>query len=174
MPVEHDAELDFEVLFRNHWKRVYSVLLRLVGDAAEAEDMALEVFWQLYRRFPGIQAERNVAGWLYRTATNQGLNALRAQQRRNHYEDAAGRLVHETTSPLDPALEAERNEEREQVRQVLGHMKVRSAQLLILRHSGFSYSEVAQALDVSPGSVGTMLARAEREFEQGYRELEEG
>jgi RNA polymerase sigma-70 factor (ECF subfamily) len=47
-------------------------------------------------------------------------------------------------------------------------MKPRSAQLLILRHSGLSYAEIASAIEVSPNSVGTLLARAEREFEEQY------
>jgi RNA polymerase sigma-70 factor (ECF subfamily) len=51
---------------------------------------------------------------------------------------------------------------------VLRQMKERDAQLLILRHSGLSYREIAAALDVAPGSVGTLLARAEAEFEQRY------
>jgi RNA polymerase sigma-70 factor (ECF subfamily) len=55
------------------------------------------------------------------------------------------------------------------VRSVLGHMRPRSAQALILRHSGLSYAEVADAIGIPPGSVGTLLARAEKEFERLYR-----
>ena len=63
----------------------------------------------------------------------------------------------------------EQAQERQQVRVALGGMKPRSAQMLILRHSGMSYAEIAAALDVSPASVGALLARAEKEFEQAYR-----
>jgi RNA polymerase sigma-70 factor (ECF subfamily) len=51
-------------------------------------------------------------------------------------------------------------------------MKPRAAQLLILRHSGLSYADIAAALGVAPGSVGTLLARAEKEFERRYRAVE--
>jgi RNA polymerase sigma-70 factor (ECF subfamily) len=54
------------------------------------------------------------------------------------------------------------------VHAVLIAMKPSSAQILLLRHSGLSYAEVAAALDVSSGSVGTLLARAEKEFQQLY------
>jgi RNA polymerase sigma-70 factor (ECF subfamily) len=47
-------------------------------------------------------------------------------------------------------------------------MKPRSASLLILRQSGMTYAEIADALDLAPGSIGTLLARAEREFEAHY------
>jgi RNA polymerase sigma-70 factor (ECF subfamily) len=167
-----DAAVAFEAIFHEHWTRVYAVLFRLVGDRAEAEDLALEVFWRLYRRPPAHEHGSNLSGWLYRVATNLGFNALRAFQRRQRYEEEAGRLVLEAAAPHDPDIAAERAEERQQVRRVLAQMKPRSAQLLILRHSGLSYAELAAALGVSPGSIGTMLARAEREFEAQYRALE--
>ena len=42
----------------------------------------------------------------------------------------------------------------------------------MLRHLGLSYAEIAEALDLSPSSIGQLLARAEREFEQRYRHAE--
>ena len=70
------------------------------------------------------------------------------------------------TSPeperADQALE--RDEERERVRKVLSRMPERSREILMLRYSGFSYREIAGEVGVAPGSVGTLLARAERSF----------
>jgi RNA polymerase sigma-70 factor (ECF subfamily) len=153
-------------LFQQHWTRLCLVLFRLVGDQAEAEDLALDAFWRLYRRPPG--SDHNLAGWLYRVGVNLGYNALRARQRRQHYEMEAARQEIQRQEPTDPELLVERAQERERVRLVLARMKPRSAQLLILRHSGLSYAEIATALEISPGSVGTLLARAEREFEERY------
>jgi RNA polymerase sigma-70 factor (ECF subfamily) len=78
----------------------------------------------------------------------------------------------ENNTGLDPSREAERAEEREQVRAALEQMKPRSARLLVLRHSGLSYAELAETLKVAPSSIGTLLARAEMEFEEHYRRLE--
>ena len=157
---------DFEALFQEHWNRVCGILFRLVGDWDEAQDLALDTFEQLYRRPP--KDDTNLSGWLYRVATNRGLNALRARERRARYEQKAGRLTLEEDQPEDPADVLERKQEQAQVRITLGLMKPRSAQLLILRHSGLSYAEIASAIEVSPNSVGTLLARAEREFEEQY------
>ncbi|PMP85558.1 MAG: RNA polymerase subunit sigma-24, partial [Roseiflexus castenholzii] len=55
-------------------------------------------------------------------------------------------------------------EERDQVRAALATMPQRQAHLLLLRHAGLSYAEVAAVLNLAPGSVGTLLARAERAF----------
>ena len=159
----------FETAFNEHWGRVYGVLFRLVGERAEAEDLALEAFWRLYRRPPS--SRDNLAGWLYRVAANLGLNALRTQQRRIRYEEQAGREALASSYPVDPADEAELIEQRRLVQAALTKMKARSARLLVLRHSGLSYAEVAAAEGLLPGSVGTLLARAEAEFEKAYREI---
>jgi RNA polymerase sigma-70 factor (ECF subfamily) len=100
------------------------------------------------------------------------LNALRARKRRRRYEEQAGVLALENSRTNDPAQEVEQALEREQVRRALADLKPRSAEVLILRHAGFSYQEIAAALQVSPGSVGTLLARATREFEASYLALE--
>jgi RNA polymerase sigma-70 factor (ECF subfamily) len=163
-----------EAAFLEHWNRVYAVLYRLVGERDEAEDLALETFWRLHSRRLRLQDELGLAGWLYRVATNLGLNALRARQRRGRYEAQAGRQVLSEARWDDPAEAVEKAQERQQVRTVLARMKPRSARLLVLRHSGLSYAEIAAALQVNPGSVGTLLARAEREFEGQYQALEGG
>jgi len=162
----------FEGVFNAYWQRICGVLVRLVGDWAEAEDLALEVFWRLHQRPPDTQDERELGGWLYRVATHLGFNALRARKRRLRYEEQAGTLELESGTPNNPATISEQAESRQRVRQVLGQMKPRAAQLLLLRHSGLSYAELATAIQVSPASIGTLLARAERQFEQLYQKTE--
>jgi RNA polymerase sigma-70 factor (ECF subfamily) len=159
----------FEQIFQEHWARVYRVLYRLVGDHAEAEDLALETFWRLYRRPP--RRSVNLGGWLYRVATNLGLNALRARQRRGFYERSAGRMDAGDHLSGDPAVQVESAEEIARVRRTLVSMNSRSAKLLVLRHSGLTYAELAATLDVAPGSIGTLLARAEKEFAERYQTM---
>ena len=167
-PKSIDNNAWFEAVFQEHWPRVYGVLYRLVGDQAEAEDVALEAFWRLYDQRPSFANEQQVIGWLYRVATNLGFNALRASKRRQHYEEKAGQQILDDKTVIDPDAEFEMEQERVRVRLVLAKMKPRSAKILVLRHSGFSYAEIASTLGVAPGSVGTLLARAEKEFEASY------
>jgi RNA polymerase sigma-70 factor (ECF subfamily) len=161
---------DFEAAFLEQWSRVYRVLFHLLGDKAEAEDLALETFWQLYRK-PPAKVE-NLNGWLYRVAVNLGFNALRAKKRRARYEEQAGSLALEANQPAEPEDELERAERRREVQLVLAQMKPRSAKLLVLRHSGLSYSDLAAVIKVKPTSVGKLLARAEDEFEMKYRQMQ--
>jgi RNA polymerase sigma-70 factor, ECF subfamily len=164
-----DGTAEFDAVFLEHWQPICRVLVRLVGDHAEAEDLALQAFWQLYRRPPSNDRAQNVGGWLYRVATNLGLNALRARKRRNRHEEQAARQELEK-SPVDAFDRVVAEEEQRKVREVLATIETRQAQLLLLRHSGMTYAQVANALGLSAHSIGTLLARAEREFEKRYRE----
>ncbi len=162
-------EAQFEAIFLEHYGRVVNVLLRLLGERTRAEELANDVFWKLYRTPAPQQVDGRVGGWLYRTATNLGIDALRAAARRRKYEDAAARSQEGTAaSPLQEALRAE---QRRRVRAVLAVIKPAQAQILILRAAGLSYKELADVLEAKPAGIGTMLSRAQAEFRKVYLEL---
>lgn len=163
---ERGGERAFGAFFEEHHPRVYELLFRLVGDRAEAEDLALEAFERFWTEAP--EALGNAGGWVYRVAMNLGYNHLRAARRRSHYEGEVARLAIDRASAADPEREALRAQERGRVRTVLARISKRNAQLLVLRHSGFSYKEIADALKIAPASVGSLLIRAEKEFESVY------
>lgn len=169
---DESRSAEFEALFMEHWTRVYRLLRRLVGDPAEAEDLALETFLRLYNNHQKQVEGFNLAGWLYRVATNLGLHSIRGWKRREKYELNAGRFALEQTQDVSPTEILAQEEERRLVRMALAKMNERQSQLLILRYSGLSYQEIAKTLDLAPGSVGPLLVRAEREFEKHYRALD--
>lgn len=170
-----DQETDqFEAIFQENWPRVYALLVRLVGDQAEAEDLALEVFMRLYQHPPRQDVELNLGGWLHRVAMNLGLNALRSWQSRRQYEDKAGRFELQENSSLSPEEIFAAQEERRSARCILAEMNPRQAQILILRYSGLAYRDIATIMGLAPSSVGPLLTRAEAEFEKrfGTKEME--
>jgi RNA polymerase sigma-70 factor (ECF subfamily) len=162
-------ERAFEAIFHEHYPKVYAILFRLTGDRYEADDLAAETFWRLWERPPA--QDDNLVGWLYRVATRLGYNTLRAGQRRERYSAAAAAaaVMVENKAADDPARTAEQHIERQRVRAVLRQMPLRDVQVLILRHSGLSYKEIATVIDIAAGSVGTLLSRAETKFEALYR-----
>ncbi len=162
----------FEALFHQHYDRVYGLLFRLLGNRDEAEDVTQEVFLKLHdhafsRRFLGRNREHNVGAWLYRTATNAGYNAIRGRQRRWQRNTL---LVPDPQGSPGADKEVEERERETAVRQTLAKLPERDTQLLLMRQMGFSYAECAAAVDVAPGSVGTLLARAAAAFKQAYEE----
>lgn len=158
--------LSFETLFYRHYDRVYGLLFRLVGNRVEAEDLTQEVFLKLYYQQFRPGREHNVSGWLYRVATNMGYNALRSRHRRWQRNTV---LVPDESGGEDTPGEAlARQETQEVVRAVLARLSAREAQLLLLRQMDLSYSELARACEVAPGSVGTLLRRAAAAFREAY------
>ncbi|MCC7355196.1 MAG: sigma-70 family RNA polymerase sigma factor [Anaerolineae bacterium] len=163
-------EVAFETIFRTYYGRVFALAYRLLGSAQEAEDVAQETFLRLYLRPLPRGREHNLLAWLLKVATNLGYNAARARRRRQVKEEMPATANTSEPDPADQAMQADRSGH---VREVLAHLPERQVQILLLRHVGLSYEELATALGVAPGSVGTLLARAERAFQQRYSELEE-
>lgn len=157
----------FEVLFHRHYDKVYGLLFRLVGNRVEAEDLTQEVFLKLYRRPLGGGREHNVAAWLYRVATNMGYNHIRG--RRRFWQRNVALVPEENSRQDDPAERAAEREMRAAVRAALARLPERQVQLLLLRQMGLSYAELAEACEVAPGSVGTLLARAAEAFRKAYQ-----
>jgi RNA polymerase sigma-70 factor (ECF subfamily) len=146
---------DLEQVFRADYARVVGIAARVLGSRNQAEDVAQEVFLAFGRT--SIPAEQ-AGGWLAVAAAHTALNLLRAGRRRTAREEHAG--APPTTAP-DVAEAVITRDESRQVRCALARLPRKQAVAVVLRHSGLSYAEVAAALDMSPGSVGTTVRRAE-------------
>src|SRR5437764_5653833 len=139
----------FDSIFLEYYSRIVAVLMRLVGNRARAEELAEEVFLKLYQHPPRpSDQDYNVGGWLYRTATHLGIDSLRAAARRKHYEELATAEVSNVDTASDPLEDLQRAESRQRVRTALAQLRTIQAQLLILRYSGLSYKELAEALEL--------------------------
>lgn len=158
----------FEALFYRHYDRVYGLLFRLVGNRAEAEDLTQEVFIELHQKTFAPGRDHNVGAWLYRVAMNSGYNALRSRKRR--WQRNTTLLPDPTDQEPDPPARIAQQETQVRVRATLARLPRRDGQLLLLREMGFSYTELADICEVSPGSVGTMLRRAAQRFRRAYEE----
>jgi len=159
----------FEALFQRHYATVRALLARMVGD--RADDLAQEVFLRLYRQ-PPRQPNTDIGAWLYRVATNAGYNALRGEKRRRGWLETLGTQTRGGgwgSVEASPEECVERSDRAATVRAVLARLKRRQATILALRYSDLSYREIAAAMEISVGSVGTLLARAEKAFERELR-----
>jgi RNA polymerase sigma-70 factor, ECF subfamily len=174
------SEKVFDELFKTHYDGVYRLLYRIVGTREEAEDLAQETFLRLHkaddlwdRQPSSAERSHNIRGWLYRVASNLAYNALRGEKRRQHrQEETARQAIVAGRGEDDPAELVVRADDKQAVRRTLAGLSQQQAQLLLLRHAGLSYRELAEALGVAPGSVGTLLARAEIAFEKSYLKQE--
>jgi RNA polymerase sigma factor (sigma-70 family) len=147
---------DLAEIFRRDYAMVVGVAARILGARAEAEDVAQEVFLSFGRT--SVSAEQ-ARGWLSVAAAHTALNTLRSRRRRTAQEATAAAGGRHTVG--DVADTVVTRAERGRVRDALARLPHKQAVALVLRHSGLSYAEVAAALDLSPGSVGTTVRRAE-------------
>ena len=146
---------DLEQVFRTSYPRIVAIAARVLGSRDGAEDVAQEVFLTFGRSaVPAGEA----LGWLSVAAAHTALNHLRSGRRRASREEAAGSDDGLCPDVADAVVTLD---ERRRVRAALARLPRRQAVVLVLRHSGLSYAEVAAALDLSPSSVGTTMRRAE-------------
>ncbi len=165
-----ETKAEFVRLYRAHGPAVRRHLAFLTGDATLAEDLTQETFGKLYEH--ELEASgtelRNPQAWLFTVASNLAYNHFRSESRRIARETLPGVAPATGAGPqadLDDVLD---------VRRALGELDSRDRIVLMLRHSGFSYAEVAEAVDIAPSSVGTILARAQRRFRTIYEGARRG
>ena len=145
---------EFERLFHDEYARVVAIAHRVLGDRAEAEDVAQDVFLDFHLRHS--KSVNFAPAWLHRAAANKALNKIRSRKRREARE--AGQ--EQSEEPAPDAL-VEQDEQRKMLREALSRLPAKSASVLALRYSGLKYTEIADALSVNVDQVGTLLRRAE-------------
>ena len=161
----HAFEADFRAAFGARHAELFRVIDRYLGDASLASDIVQETFVRLYQR--GTMPD-DLRAWLVSVALNQARDEQRTRSRRLRLlrrrapEENMGDAA---PSPEDDVLSAER---RMLVRRALGTLPQRDRALLLLREEGYSYRELAVALEIVEASVGTLLARAKVAFRRAY------
>jgi RNA polymerase sigma factor (sigma-70 family) len=157
MSLTRSEDQAFEALFTSEYARVVGIANRVLADPDEAEDVAQEVFVDFHRLHSATA--QYAPAWLHRAAAHESLNRLRGARRRQKREVA--QAFEEGEKTVDPQRHLEVSEDRRMVRAALARLAPKPAAALAMRASGLSYAEVAQALGVGIGQVGTLLRRAE-------------
>lgn len=150
-------------MFRAHYARLARVIGRVVRDQARAEELAVDVFLKWWRT-PSAHGD-GAEGWLVRAAVRLAIDDLRRSNRRERLDWVLQRMRLAPPTPHD-VLEA--RSERERSRLVLASLSRTHATLLLLRHEGQSYQELAAGLNLNPSSIGSLLARAHAAFRREY------
>jgi RNA polymerase sigma-70 factor (ECF subfamily) len=157
------GEGEFDVLYERLHPSLWRYVNRLVGDADVADDVAQEAFVRLLAR-PDLTGDA-ARLWLFTVATNLVRDRGRTASRRNRLLAAVPVGPEPETTPAEAV---EREEQVRAVRAALQQLPERDRQLLMMREEGFRYHEIAEAVGVAPGSIGTLIARAARRFTEIY------
>jgi RNA polymerase sigma-70 factor, ECF subfamily len=156
-------EAAFVRLVESHRKRVLNLAYRFLGDRAEAEDIAQEVFVRVYQARDRYRPDARFSTWLHQIAVNLCLNEARRRRRRPLWpwsgSDDEGLAI---PDPADsPEDELETQALGEAVRRALAALPEKQRMAVILhRYEGLSYEAIAQVLGCSVGAVDGLLSRA--------------
>ncbi|MDZ7617967.1 MAG: sigma-70 family RNA polymerase sigma factor [Patescibacteria group bacterium] len=186
LEVRDGSAVAFEQLVARYQDRLVTVLDHVVGNRDQAEDLAQEVFLRVYRSRKNYEPGAKFATWLFTIANNTALNALRSRARRREVHLTApdsgafrgqpmDRVLHASSSQM-PARQFDKAELRSVVRIALESLNERQRMAVLLsKFEDMSYADIAQAMELTPQAIKSLLARARvnlREVLAPY--LEEG
>ncbi len=154
-------------LYEQYHVSLVRMIYRRTGDRDRAEDLAQEVFARALAAPP-----HNPRPWLFAVA----LNLVREDGRRAVRQGRRLQLLKAEypESSVTPDHEYERQEKTAAVRAALNQLSDRDREVLLLKAEGFNYDEIAAALGLAKGAVGTTLARARRRLVEAYHAKEVG
>ena len=169
----------FEELVGRHQKRVFGLLMRMMGSRDEAEDVAQEAFISLYRHGKRFRSEALFSTFVYRVAANAALNRrrtlgrARARLEKLAVRQAAGDDLPQ--QPRDPEDSTLGSELTQRVRQALDALSPSLRMPVILYDiEGLSYAEIASVLGVAEGTVKSRIHRARRALREQLEGLLSG
>ncbi|HKQ62851.1 MAG TPA: sigma-70 family RNA polymerase sigma factor [Candidatus Polarisedimenticolaceae bacterium] len=151
---------DFERIFQEHQRGVLRAAYRVTGNAQDAEDVLQTVFLRLVRREGGSPLSDSLGSYLHRAAVNAALDVVRGRHssRAVPIDGSLDALADGTA--IDPTQRQEAEELRERIRQSLGRMSPRSAEIFVLRYfEGYDNHEIARMLGTSRSTVNVILHR---------------
>lgn len=150
-------------LYESSHQSVYRLMVRMVG-VQDAEDLMQRVFLQAFRKLGQFSGQAAFGTWLYRLAVNEALQYLRHARRWKHHT-----LDWE---PADESHHSEDGEHKELVERALAQVDPELRAIFVLREvEGMSYGDIAEALRIPEGTVGSRLNRVRRELQHHLMEM---
>jgi RNA polymerase sigma-70 factor (ECF subfamily) len=150
----------FETIYERHHRRVYSLCLRMVANATEAEDLAQEVFIQLFRKIGSFRGESAFTTWLHRLTVNHVLMHFRKRGVRLEKTTEEGEIG-EIQDYLQAAAERPRFVDRLALDKAISELPPGYRTVFVLHDvEGFEHEEVADMLGVSVGTSKSQLHKA--------------
>ena len=155
-------ERAFTLIVRAYEGPVFNYVLRLVGDRSQAEDLTQEVFLRVFQGLPKFSLRSKFTTWLFQVTKNRVLDELRANERRPRLT-----LALEDVPPLK-VVDApfERVEAMDAIWRSVGDLNVDLKMALLLRDVvGLSYTEIADALEITLATVKWRIYRAREDVQ---------
>ncbi len=163
----------FNQLVLKYRSRVMGIAARMLGDRAEAEDLAQDVFVKAYHSLGDFHGEAQFATWLYRITANSCLNYRKKRQRERQFKtDLTDLAPLGSNGASSPHAVLERRQLKEQLEKSIRALPEDQRIVLILRDlQGLSYENIAACLGIELGTVRSRLHRARMEVQANFKML---
>jgi RNA polymerase sigma-70 factor, ECF subfamily len=153
----------FAALVRQHQRSVYSLALRMLSDRHAAEDLAQEVFLQLYRSLSALSSEAHLGFWLRRVTLHRAIDRLRRAPRLESRAEELAAVVSET-EPADPLLER-------RLRALLRELPAAARAVVLLRYQeDLDPVDIARTLRMPLNTVKSHLRRSLAQLRERFDE----
>ncbi len=161
----------FEDMVIAYQHRVFGVALRMLGSAAEAEEVAQEAFLRALSSIASFRGDAKLSTWLYTIVSRLCLNRLASAERKHvRHDDEA--LAQATDDREDPAERVERRQREAALHEAIAELADERRIVLVLADlEGLTYEEIADALAVPIGTVRSRLHRARVDLREKLEKL---
>ena len=160
-------ELAFKSLVENYQDLVYNTALGVVQNSEDAEDVAQEVFIQVFRSIDQFKGDARLSTWIYRITTTKALDHIRSRKRKKRFAfitslfGANDELIHEPIDFQHPGVTLDRKEQAallfRMIEQLPDNQKVA---FTLHKTEELSYQEIADVMQLSVSAVESLLFRA--------------
>jgi RNA polymerase sigma-70 factor, ECF subfamily len=163
--VEEIAQGDAEALrtlYRRLSSMVYGLALRIEGNEADAEEVLVDTFYQVWSQAAQYDVSRGtVIGWILNITRSRAIDRLRSRRRSDRDRDLEPAVALPGTAPPDPEQEAIKEDERSRLREVIAQLPTDQRWAVELAYfSGLSQTQIAERLGQPLGTVKTRLRLA--------------
>ncbi|HWR32200.1 MAG TPA: RNA polymerase sigma factor [Chitinophagaceae bacterium] len=167
--LRNKEEAAFKYLVDTCKDRVYNTALGIVQNAEDAEDVAQEVFIQVYRSIHSFKGEAKLSTWLYRIATTRALDLLRSRKSKKRF-GMLQRLFGETNEPVfelpdfnHPGVALDKKENAAKLFKAIARLpENQKAAFILNKMEDLSYQQVSEILKTSVPAVESLMHRAKQ------------
>jgi RNA polymerase sigma-70 factor (ECF subfamily) len=162
----------FGRLVLKYQDRLFHAMTRILGSAADAEDVVQDSFVQAFLKLESFRRSALFYTWLYRIASNTACSLARRRRPLRSVEQLRESAIEPTDPGEPPSGPIERAERATQLETALGRLPAEYREVLVLREiEGFDYETLAQTLDLPIGTVRSRLFRARMQLREQLKEL---
>jgi RNA polymerase sigma-70 factor (ECF subfamily) len=172
--LQQGSELAFKQLVDNYQKQVVNTCFGLVHNTEDAEDIAQEVFIEVFRSIQNFRADAKLSTWLYRIAVNRSLNFIRDNKRKKWFHSFEDNILtknpkidNATTHHNTPAKELENSQRAHILHEAIDSLPENQKTAFTLnKYEDLSYKEISEVMDLSVSSVESLIHRAKLKLQK--------